>query len=199
MKLFHTGNSPYARRARLAAREAGLAVEEIDLQPRDKNIERLLAQGPGGKVPVLMTDSGASLCESLIITRYLNDVSGGKLMPADADAALVETELESLGSVLMDSLFVRSRERNARAPEVQSEAVVELERERARRTYDALEARVAAGSTDVTCGSIAVVSALGYADWRQPGDEWRNGRPALTAYYDRYMARPHFADTAPVF
>ena len=31
MKLFYTQNSPYARRARLAARASGLGIEEVDI------------------------------------------------------------------------------------------------------------------------------------------------------------------------
>ena len=201
MKLYYTGNSPYARRARLAMRESGLAgeVDEVDVNPREENIELLLAQGPGGKVPVLITDGGESLCESLIITRYLDERSGGKLMPADMDARVRASELEAIGSLLMDSLFVRSREINARPAEVQSQAVVELERERAMRCYNELESKVVHAAADVNCGTIAVVSALGYANWRQPGDNWRDGRPDLAAYYDRVMQRPAFAETAPVF
>ena len=199
MKLYYTGNSPYARRARLAARESGLAVEEIDVHPREENLDLLLAQGPGGKVPVLVTDQGVSLCESLVITRYLDEQCGGKLMPSEGTARAVESELESLGSLLMDSLFVRSREQNTRAAALQSEAVIGLERERARRCYDTLESKVEGGGQEVSCGTIAVVCALGYANWRQPGDQWREGRPKLTAYYDRFMERPHFAETAPVF
>ena len=201
MKLYYTGNSPYARRARLAVLESGLAsqVEEIDVNPREKNLDLLLAQGPGAKVPVLVTDSGESLCESLIITRYIDECSGGKLMPADIGERVKATELEAIGSLLMDSLFVRSREINARPVEAQSQDVVNLERERAARCYNELESKVSDAGSDVNCGTIAVVAALGYANWRQPGDNWREGRPNLAAYYDRIMERPAFADTAPVF
>ena len=67
MKLYYTGNSPYARRARLAARESGLSVEEVDIHPRDENLDKLLAAGPGGKVPVpmvLMASTGAGYSDA---------------------------------------------------------------------------------------------------------------------------------------
>lgn len=196
MKLYISGNSPYARRARIAAREGGLSarVEEVVISGFDE----LLAQGPGGKIPILVTDSGVSLCESLIITRYLNEASGGRLLPDDPDERLTCLAMESVASVLMDSLFVRSMENNHRPEELKSEAVLTREAERGRRCYDALENTVA-GAQQVTLASIAVVAALGYAEWRHPQDNWRDGRPQLGACYDRFMAREAFAETAPVF
>ncbi len=197
MKLYISGNSPYARRARVAAREGGLMdqVEEVVISGFDE----LLAQGPGGKIPVLVTDSGASLCESLIITRYLDDLSGGRLLPGDPAERLACLTLESVASVLMDSMFVRSMEKNQRPEELKSEFVMTRETDRSKRCYDTLESMVGNESDSVTLASIAVIAALGYANWRHPEDDWSNGRPQLAAYYDRLMLREAFAETAPVF
>lgn len=197
MKLYISGNSPYSRRARIAAREGGLAdqVEEVAIAGFDE----LLEYGPGGKIPTLVTDSGASLCEALIITRYFDDLSGGKLLPADPGEKLACLALESVASVLMDSMFVRSMEKNQRPAELKSEFVMTRESDRSNRCYDTLENMVANEGDTVTLASIAVVSALGYANWRNPEDDWRSGRPQLGAYYDRLMARDAFSQTAPVF
>ena len=69
MKLFYSGNSPYARRPRMAIREGGLMdkVEEVDVAQSDDRVALLLEYGPGAKVPGLLTDSGAFLCETLVI------------------------------------------------------------------------------------------------------------------------------------
>jgi glutathione S-transferase len=197
MKLYMSGNSPYARRVRIAIREAGMAdkVEEVSISSFDE----LTSYGPGGKIPVLVTDSGRSLCESLIITRYLNDFSGGGLLPsgtADLERCLA---LESVASVLMDSLFVRSFEKNQREASTRSEPVLERECARSRRCYDALEEAVTEEDETITLASIAVISSLGYADWRAPEDGWRTTRPGLESFFDRLMLRNAFADTAPVF
>jgi glutathione S-transferase len=197
MKLYMSGNSPYARRARITAREAGLIdqVEEIPIS----GFEQLLELGPGGKIPVLVVDDGLTLCESLIITRYLNDLSGGGLLPTESAAKGKCLALESIASVLMDSLFVRSMENNHREEALRSSAVLDREGERCRRCYDSLEKMVAEQGDSVSLASIAVISALGYADWRAPTDEWRQGRPDLEAYYDRLMERTAFSETAPSF
>ena len=197
MKLYMSGNSPYARRARITIREAGLTdqVEEL----RISSFNELPQHGPGAKIPILVTESGQSLCESLIITRYLNSIAGGGLLPqepADLEKCLV---LESVASVLMDSLFTRSFENNQRDENLRSAAVVERETARATRCYDALNQAVADDGESITLASIAVVAALGYADWRAAEDAWRSARANLAAYFDRLMARPAFAETAPSF
>ena len=199
MKLLYSGNSPYARRARIAVRETGVLdrVEEIDLAGRADRIDILLAAGPGAKVPVLLTDSGVAIWESLIIVRYLDELSGGKLYPSSLAERETTLQIESAGSLLLDSLFVRSREKR-RDPAEHSPAVIELEAERALRTYDALEALGPAIDGRVDNGTFSIVAALGYANWRLPEDNWRDGRPALAACYDALMQRPALAETAPV-
>ena len=200
MKLYYSGNSPYARRARVAVREAGLLnqVEEINLGDRPDRMDVLLANGPGAKVPVLATADGVAIWESLIICKYLDEVSGGKLYPADRAERQTTLQLEAMGSVLMDALFVRSREKR-RDPGEQSPGVIELEAERARRTYDALEAMGSRLDGRLDNGCFTIVATLGYADWRHPDDDWRDGRPKLLAAYDALMQRPSLSDTAPVF
>jgi glutathione S-transferase len=99
----------------------------------------------------------------------------------------------------MDSLFVRSMENNHREEVFRSSAVLDREGERCRRCYDSLEKMVTEHSDSVSLASIAVISSLGYADWRAPEDEWRRGRPDLEAYYDRLMERTAFSETAPSF
>ncbi|MEM7406153.1 MAG: glutathione S-transferase family protein [Pseudomonadota bacterium] len=201
MKLLYTGNSPYARRARISVREAGLLAqtEELDLTPREEHEATLLEHGPGGKVPVLVTDDGLSLCESLIINRYLDDLSGGgRLYPANAQDRALTYSIEATASVLLDSLFVRSREKRRPANE-RSPGVISLEATRAARCLDLLEANGASLGGRVDCGVFTVVVALGYANWRHPEDRWQDGRPTLAKCYETLMQRSAVAETAPVF
>ena len=55
------------------------------------------------------------------------------------------------------------------------------------------------GPVILVIGVLSVIAALGYANWRHPEDDWRNGRAELAAYYDRLMRREAFAATAPQF
>ena len=196
MKLYYTQNSPYAHRVRIVAREAGLMgeIEEIDASARDTAATPLAAHGPGGKVPSLLTDDGILLRETLLLTRYLDDLSGGRLTPADPHARRAALALEGLGSLLMESVFTRSRE-SRREAALRSQAALDKEAARTRTCYDALEAVAGEQGDAVNLGTIAVVAALGYADWRTPEDAWRDGRPKLEAWYERSMRRPAFAET----
>lgn len=199
MKLFYTTNSPYARRARMAVREAGLAgrVEEVEII-RQKNDAVLSENGPGGKVPALLTDSGTFLCESLIIARYLDELSGGKLYPAEPAAREFALHVEGVTCVLMDSLFSRAHE-NRRDPSEQSPGLIEKETARAARCYDALAGFVDRFDGPVHMDRVTAVACLGYADWRHPGDDWRAGRAKLAAWFEEMMKRPAMAETKPIF
>ncbi|NKC12014.1 MAG: hypothetical protein GKR94_07375 [Gammaproteobacteria bacterium] len=199
MKLLYTGNSPYARRARLAVYITGLIgrVEQVDISPRGDNLDQLLAHGPSAKVPLLVTDSGLGICESLIITQYLSALAGGALYPADPEALELELQVESIGSALMDSLFVRARE-NRREASIKSQEVIDLEAARASRCYEALERSV--GQLDANrAGGIVTASSLGYADWRHPHDGWRDSCPGLAHWFADTSKIIVYAGTAPVF
>lgn len=199
MKLFHSGNSPYARRARIVARECGVGnIEEVDLAPMPPGDHPLLAYGPSAKVPALLADDGTFICETLLITRYLNDIGSGKLLSTEPKAYADAVALEGNASALMDSLFARSHE-NRRETGEKSPAVIEKEAARAARSYDALNTALASTEPVLNLATIAAVSALGYADWRHPDDDWRAGRPGLTAWFDGMMQFSSVADTKPIF
>lgn len=199
MKLFYTINSPYARRARMAVREAGLSgrVEEVEIV-RERNDAVLSENGPGGKVPAMLTDSGVFLCESLIIARYLDELSGGRLYPADAAAREFTLHVEGVTCVLMDSLYIRTHE-NRRDPSERSPGLIEKETARAARCYDALDRLVDRFDDRIHMDKVTAVACLGYADWRHPGDDWRGGRAKLAAWFEEMMKRPAMAETRPVF
>ena len=72
MKLYHAAASPYARKARVTLREAGIAdrVEEIAVAPwADPEGYRDIT--PLGKVPALGRDDGPNLFQSVVICEYL--------------------------------------------------------------------------------------------------------------------------------
>ena len=200
MQLLYTPTSPYARRARIAVHEAGLAdqVKLVDINPREANIDQLLSHNPSGKVPLLVTDDGTALCESLIIARHLDNASGGKLYPSNAAALTQTLETESVASVLMDSLYVRSHE-NRRDASERSQNLIDLEKARAMRCYDALESRAGSFGDRIDMGTITAVCSLGYSDGRHAGDEWRSGRPTLSAWFEQISKRPAVAASVPVF
>jgi len=201
MKLYYSGNSPYARRPRLAIREAGLIgkqVEEVTLKTPEERVDVLIKHGPGAKVPALLTDNNVLIVESLIIAHVLDELSGGKLYPKAQKERELAYQVEGVASLLMDSLFHRSHEKR-RDPSEQSPGEIKKEGERAQRCYDELARLLPTYDGKVHMGSMTAVASLGYADWRHPDDDWRKGRGKLADWFETIMQRPAMAETKPIF
>ncbi|KAA6487799.1 glutathione transferase GstA [Agrobacterium rhizogenes] len=90
MKLFHTpGTCSTATRIVLA--EAGIAVELIEVDIRNKKVENgddFLALNPKGQVPALLLENGELLTEGAVIMQYVADQAPAtQLLPAAGDLA----------------------------------------------------------------------------------------------------------------
>ena len=53
------------------------------------DVATLVDQGPAAKLPVLVTDAGVGLCESMVIAHYLNNLIGGSLYPSEINKDVV--------------------------------------------------------------------------------------------------------------
>jgi glutathione S-transferase len=206
MQLLFAQKSPYSRRARLAVRLSGLLdrVEEINISPGPAglaavpwvtnytDVTTLVDQGPAAKVPVLVTDSGVGLCESMVIAHYLNNLSDGGLYPSGANALEQELRIEGLAAALMDSLFIHARE-NRREITLRSEDIRDIELNRTKRLLDALNALI--GDIDAhRLGGLTLACGLAYADWRHAGHKWREGRAPLAAWFKETCVMPPYAE-----
>ncbi|MCL4675952.1 MAG: glutathione S-transferase, partial [Pararhodobacter sp.] len=99
---------------------------------------------------------------------------------------------------ILDAAILMRYETALRPAEHQSSAWIEGQWGKVSRSLDAIESRWMAhlaGPLDM--GHIAVGCALGYVDFRHGGRKWRNGRPALTAWYESFVQRPSMQATAP--
>ena len=198
MRLFHAPGSPYARIARMAVIELGLAdrvaVEEATL--RDP-ASVLLPFNPVGRVPALVLADGTTVTETTPVLTMLDSLvePARRLLPgAERPRALA-----AYGRVLgmMDGIAVWNRE--LRRPEHErSPGVIALEALRAARVADALERDVAAGGfRAVDAGFLALVSLLGYCERRHKAFAWLEGRPALAGLFDAAQGRESVAATVP--
>lgn len=150
--------------------------------------------GPGAKIPGLLLDDGNCLCETLIITNYLNSRTDGKLMANNPKLL----ELEGIASVLMDATYKRSKEQLSTDGQP-SPTVLETETNRIARCYEALDQRLSHQAAVLNNVTIAAIAALGYADWRGADDNWREGRDGLSAWFDAITKNSDVAETAPIF
>jgi glutathione S-transferase len=155
---------------------------------------------PLGKVPALTTDDGIVLCNSPLICEYLDSRHhGARLIPSAGPERWRVLNLQALGDGIMDAAVTQMAERRTHPPEAQSEGWMARQQGKITAALDHLEQEAAAGRLDgsVTLGSITLGCALGYLDFRFAEAPWREGRPALAAWYQAIAQRPAMAATEP--
>jgi glutathione S-transferase len=194
-RLFYSVGSPYARICRMALREGGLAsgAEEVETTLRDPSAP-VLSHSPVGRVPALVLEDGTALTETTLVLGWL-DRMGSRPAMLPADAAGLAAYGRVLG--LLDGIAVWNRELR-RPPHERSPSVIALEVVRAGRVADALERAVGEGAyAGVDAGYLALAAVLGYAERRHTVWAWREGRPALEAWFARASRRAAFRETVP--
>ena len=198
MKLYYSSTSPFVRKCLVAAHELGLA-DRIELvtvvtMPTAHN-DALMRDNPLCKLPTLITDEGRALYDSRVICEYLNDLGGGRLIPAGGGkwAALVD---QSLADGILDAALLMRYEVVLRPAERQWPAWRETQEEKARSALGQFERQVAGWPADrLDIGVIALASALGYLDLRFPDMGWRDASPGLAAWFAGFDQRPSMRAT----
>ena len=181
MRLLYSALSPFARKVRVLALEKGHA-DRIALEPATPyQDDAVRVLNPLNKVPTLITDEGEVIYDSAVICDYLDGLAGPRLIP-DAQperhrALTLEAAADGMGDAAL--LVVRERMR----PD--SEHRQDLFDRQLKSINAALTLFDSAGfSTErFDIGEIAVAVQLGYLDARKVAD-WRDGRPALAAWFE---------------
>lgn len=200
LRLHTSPTTPFGRKAMVLILETGqegdIAVAQAAGTPLDAS-KMPVAQNPLGKIPALERDDGPALYDSRVICRYLDDRAGGKLYPAKP--RLWETlALEATGDGILEAAVLMIYESRLRPEAIRFEDWVEGQWGKIARALDAIEARWMAhlnGPLDM--GQIAIGVALSYLDFRHGARGWRNGRPALAAWYEGFAARDSMKTTEP--
>ena len=180
--------------------ETGL-VDEVELVPTSAApvgaSTAPTALNPLGKVPTLERADGPTLYDSRVISRYLDDLTGGKLYPAKP--RLWETlTLEATADGISEAAVLMVYEGRMRPDEVRFAPWVEGQWSKVARGLDAIEARwISHLAAPLDAAQIALGCALGYLDLRHNVRAWRTGRPALAAWFDRFAERPSMQATRP--
>ena len=198
MKLYYSTTSPYVRKVYVCAIELGLdeKLELIFTNPWEKD-DKLLADNPLSKVPTLITDDGVVLYDSPVICEYLDTVhGGGVLIPASGTEHWNELRLQALGDGILDAAVLRFLERK-RPNSQQSNQWDGIQQSAIQRALESLESKVNEWKADVTIGQIAVACALGYLDFRFAEDNWRQGQPGLTGWFETFAQRESMQATVP--
>ena len=201
MKLVSVTTSPFVRKARVLILELGLQ-DTVILQdagavtPVSNNTD-LNAVNPLGMVPALEFDDGSSLYDSPVICEYLNQIADGPFFPADAVRRFQTLGLQALGDGILD-LSVALRYETAVRPEaLRWQDWIDHQNEKIARGLDALETKCLQFEASPLIGEVTIACALGYRDFRYADNDWRVGRPALTAWFEAIMQRASLQQTIP--
>lgn len=196
MKLIYSPNSPYARKTRIAWREAELSGVDEHLDSPIADDTRVPEVNPLGKVPALILDTGEVLIESALISAYFAEVSArGDLVPDEPGARRLADQTAALADGIVDAAVATVFE--TRRPDASaSEYWLGRWRQGIGRTLDRLETRLPAPAP-LSLSTITVGCALAYLDFRLPDLAWREGHPGLAVQLEALEARESFRLTAP--
>jgi len=200
MKLYTNPASPFARKARIIVFELdlGKVVEEVNVDTRSlgDDFRRI---NPLGKIPVLALKDGSTILDSPVICEYLDDLGGGKFFPGrsllrENSGHWKALTLAAIGDGICDAAVARIYE-TRRPPAQQSEAILAKHLAAITVSLDVLER--AKFSKKTTIGEIAVGCAIGYLDFRMPDLAWRETRPNLRDWYEKFAQYPSMKATWP--
>jgi glutathione S-transferase len=197
MRLRFSPTSPYVRKVVVSAIEIGLD-KHIERVPTDTSDPKsgLGAENPLGKVPSLTLDDGSVLYDSPVICEYLDSLHAGpKLFPASGPARWTALRRQALGDGISDAA-VLCRMEALRPPAEQSASFIAQQKGKIASSLDALESEADRFGEKVDIAAIAIACALGYLDLRFAADAWRNGRPTLAGWFERFAERPSMQATA---
>jgi glutathione S-transferase len=202
MKLTFSPASPFARKVRIAAIELGL-IDRIEFVPAkvipgEPNDAYMRDVNPLKKLPALILDNGDVIVDSYVIAEYLDDLAGGKLIPADGARRWQVKSDHSLLQGMLDSMLLCRYEAMVRPQELRWQPWSDDHFKRAwtgmARFEQLAESRLS-GPLDIA--QIGLVCVLGYADFRFPDCGWRKAYPKLDAFHETMLKRPSVATTLP--
>jgi len=197
MKLVGTKTSPYVRKIRVILAEKNLAYDFVEESAWTADT-KVPNYNPLNKVPALVMDDGEAIYDSMVISEYLDALSGGGLIPADpAQRAKVRRD-EALGNGIADAgITVRlERQRDAAKQDAAwiarqlakvNAGIATLSRNLGPKDY--------LGGARPSVGDIACACALFWAEFRMPELKWRETHPNLKGWAERMESRPSFRDT----
>jgi glutathione S-transferase len=197
MRLVVAAPSPFARKARIALLEKGLAHEIVVQNPWQAEI----ADNPLGKVPVLYLGEGRVVHDSSVIVEYLDTLGAPpQLLPADPRLRVAHRQVEAIANGICDAVVLIVTERSRPAGRRSIEWIAR-QAAKVPRALDELE-RLLGERDDFTAhgyglAEIATGCALGYLDLRYPELDWRKDHPRLARLAARLAERASFAATMP--
>lgn len=201
MKLAYSPASPFARKVRIAAIELGL-INRIEFVPTKatpitENEDYARKVSPLRKIPALILDDGNVIVDSYVIAEYLDELAGGKLIPASGIKKWQVKTDHSIIQGMLDALLLCRYEKMLRPEQFRW---AEWTDDQFKRAWDGLarfEAHPDVLTRPLDIVQIGIVCVLGYLDFRFPDCGWRNTFPKLDAFHEKMMQRESVRISVP--
>ena len=184
MKVLLAGPSPYSSKVLMAAALADIEVEPVSVDA-NKGDPRLAEANPLERIPVLVLDDGTGIYDSRLITRHLDRLSGGRLIPAQDPLAAERMEAHCDG--IQDSLLACVYERRFRPEDWVYQPWIDRHWGKATRGLERLPGGLPPNGSDAHLGSVALAALIGYLQLRFEG-QWEEGREHLGAWAREFEA-----------
>ncbi len=190
--ILYSPASPYSAKVRMGAAYAGYGAESVKV---DTNVSPALltSSNPLGKIPVLVTDDGTAVYDSVAIMQFINRETRNALFPRNPAKRLEAERLEALADGICDCLLAHVYERRFRPEEKIHQPWLDKQWEKAMRALDHLEANPPKLPAKIHGGHVALAACLGYLSLRFEG-KWERGRPKLNRWKKRFEEK--FPDLA---
>ncbi len=200
MRMHVNAASPFARKARIVAREAGLIgrLEEIETAVSPVSLNAgLAAANPLVKIPALVLDDGSTLYDSRVVCEYLDSIGGGKLFPAAGPERWEALRLQSLCDGILDAAVLTRYESAVRPEALRWSDWIAGQRRKIDGGLAALESSRGAWGERFGIGQIGAACVLGYLDFRFPDIGWRSAHAGLGRWFESVSARTSVQETRP--
>lgn len=205
MKLYDFRRAPNPRRARMivAEKEIDVQIVPVNLYAKEQLSAEFLAINPAGTLPVLETDDGSFLTETVAICHYLE--SRQPEPPLMGRGALEQALVLNWNNIVEQAGFFAVAEvlrnwspgfRHHVFPGTvaydQLPVLIERGRKRTVQFFDRIEQRLEEtpflAGDNFSLADISLLAVTDFAGWVEITPQ--AGRPRLTHWYDRVSKRP---------
>jgi glutathione S-transferase len=205
MRLFDFNRAPNPRRARIIIAEKQLDIPRVlvDLYAKEQLTPEFLAINPAGTLPVLETDDGVYLTETVAICQYLERLYPepplmGKGATGTALVLMWNNIVEQGGFFAVAETLrnwspgFRDHALPGPVPYAQIPQLIERGRQSTEKFFDRIEQRLTQvpylAGAEFSLADISLLSVTDFALWVRINP--RMSRPALARWYKLVSARP---------
>jgi glutathione S-transferase len=184
------------RKVLVFAHETGLA-DSIALVTGDVWAPEaaITKDNPLAKVPALVTPDGV-FAGSYLCCEYLDSLhAGARLIPSDPRERWPALQLHAFADGIIEAAVATVIEQLRRPKEFVYQGMVDRQSGKINRTLDKIASMPLTQAPGIA--TITVGCALGYLDFRMPHLAWRDGRAALSQWYEAFSARKSMQATVP--